>query len=168
MKTTYRPKVRNGHISRRPVKGTFAARAGWMPRNRHPHSVWILVIIGALVAGGFVAGLHWQIKAHNTSREEVRLKSALSQAESEQRFLQAEQVGALAPREIERATSRSRTAIQPVSLDAPEALRIPYQMAAQQARVRERDRERKEAIARMAKENRQAAAPNTVTVMPPQ
>lgn len=143
MKATYRPKIRNGHISRRPVQGTFAARAGWMPRNRKPQAVWALVAIGAVVAAGFVAGLHWQLSAHNISRAEVKLKSELSRAESEQRFLEAQHYGALTPYEIERTANRNRGSVAPVGLDEPAALRIPYQLAAQQARDRERERKEK-------------------------
>ncbi|MEP7269990.1 MAG: hypothetical protein ABI882_00720 [Acidobacteriota bacterium] len=170
MTATYRPKIRNGHISRRPVKGTFAARAGWMPKSRRPQAVWILVVIGAVIAGGFVAGLRWQLQAHYTSRAEVRLKSALSQAESEQRFLEAQQFGALTPREVERTASKRRVGVVPVALDEPSALRIPYQMAAQQVRDRERERKEKardvSRAAAAARENR--ATPATLTVRPPQ
>lgn len=179
MKANYRQKVRNGPISRRPVRGTFAARAGWMPRSRRPQAVWIFVFVGALVAGGFVAGLHWQLSALYTSREEVRLKSALSQAESEQKFLELEHGGVRTPREVARMANK-RGGFLAVTLDEPSALRIPYQMAAGQARAREqereRERQRKENLigetskpgAPTMKENRPVAPPATVTAIPPQ
>ncbi len=168
MKASYRPKIHNGHISRRPVKGTFAARAGWMPRNRRPQAVWILVVISAVVAWGFVAGLHWQLRAHASSRAEVRLKSELSQAESEQRYLEAQQDGALTPREVERSANQHRGSVIPVLLDEASALRIPYQMAAQQARDRERERKENLRDAARIAATEARSAPTTLTAMPSQ
>jgi hypothetical protein len=110
-----------------------------MPRSRRPNAIWILVIIGGMVAGGFLASLRWQQRAHYTGREEVKLKSKLNQAESEQRYLVVDQSGARTPREIERAANK-RGALAPATLDEPSALRIPYQLAAQQVRTRERER----------------------------
>ena len=75
MTASYRPRVRNGQINRRPVRASFASRANWMPRSRRPNAIWILVIIGGMVAGGFLASLRWQQRAHYTGREEVKLKS---------------------------------------------------------------------------------------------
>jgi hypothetical protein len=92
-----------------------------------------------MVAGGFLASLRWQQRAHYTGREEVKLKSKLNQAESEQRYLVVDQSGARTPREIERAANK-RGALAPATLDEPSALRIPYQLAAQQVRTRERER----------------------------
>jgi hypothetical protein len=168
MKPTYRPKIRNGHISRRPVKGTFAARAGWMPKNRRPQAVWVLVTIGAVIAAGFVAGLHWQLSAHAISRAEVKLKNELSQAENEQRFLEAQQYGALTPQEIERTASKHKGNVAPVELDQPDALRIPYQLAAQQARDRERERREKLREATRLQNAEQRPVTPTLTSMPAQ
>ena len=168
MKATYRPRIRNGHISRRPVKGTFAARAGWMPRNRRPQAVWVLVIIGGVIAAGFVAGLHWQLKSQAISRAEVKLKGQLSQAENEQRFLEAKQYTAMTPQEIERTANKRRGSVAPVALDEPAALKIPYQLAAQQARERERERNGKLREAMRLQNADQHTAPPTLTSMPAQ
>ena len=168
MKTTYRPNIRNGAISRRPVKGTFAARAGWMPRNRRPQAVWVLVVICAVIAAGFVAGLHWQLNAHALSRAEVKLKNELNQAVNEQRFLEAQQSGALTPHEIERTANKHRGSVAPVALDEPAALRIPYQLAAQQARDRERERKEKLRETMRLQNADPRAIPSTLTSMPAQ
>lgn len=168
MTAVYRPKIRNGNIPRRPVKGTFAARAGWMPRNRRPQMVWALMTIGAVIATGFVAGLHWQLQAHAISRAEVKLKNDLTQAESERRFLEAQQYGALTPQEIERTAIKHKGNVAPVALDQPDALRIPYQLAAQQARDRERERREKlREAARLQNPDARPVTP-TLTSMPAQ
>lgn len=168
MTAVYRPKIRNGHISRRPVKGTFVARPGWMPKNRRPQMVWVLMTIGAVIAAGFIAGLHWQLNAHAISRAEVKLKNDLTHAENERRFLEAQQYGALTPQEIERTASRHKGNVAPVVLDQPDALRIPYQLAAQQARDRERERKEKLREAeRLQNADRHTVTP-TLTSMPAQ
>ena len=134
-----------------------------MPKSRRPQAVWVLVMIGAVVAGGFVAGLHWQLSAHALSRAEVKLKNELNQAENEQRFLEAQQYGALTPQEIERTASRGKGRVAPVALDQPDALRIPYQLAAQQARERERKEKLREA-ARLQNSDSRPATPTLISM----
>lgn len=139
-----------------------------MPKSRRPQVVWVLVTIGAVIAGGFIAGLHWQLSAHAISRAEVKLKNDLSQAENEQRFLEAQQYGALTPQAIELTASKHKGNVAPVALDQPDALRIPYQLAAQQARDRERDRKEKAREAsRLAGADSRPVTP-TMTSMPAQ
>jgi hypothetical protein len=127
MNTTYRPRVRNGHISRRPVKSGHLGRAGWMPKSRRPQAIWALVILGALVAGGFITSLRWQLRTLDTSRRVVQLKSALDQAESERRYLSAAESGARNPVEIERAVNK-HGAFHPLQLDDPSVIRAVHQM----------------------------------------
>jgi hypothetical protein len=127
MNTTYRPRVRNGHISRRPVKSGHLGRASWMPKSRRPQAIWGLVILGALVAGGFITSLRWQLRTLDTSRRVVQLKSALDQAESERRYLMAAESGARNPVEIERAVNKHGD-LHRQQLDDPSVIRAVRQM----------------------------------------
>jgi hypothetical protein len=129
MNTTYRPRVRNGHISRRPVKSGHLGRASWMPKSRRPQAIWGLVILGALVAGGFITSLRWQLRTLDTSRRVVQLKSALDQAESERRYLMAAESGARNPVEIERAVNKHGD-LHRQQLDDPSVIRAVRQMPA--------------------------------------
>lgn len=129
MNTTYRPRVRNGHISRRPVKSGHLGRASWMPKSRRPQAIWGLVILGALVAGGFITGLRWQLRTLDTSRRVVQLKSALDQAQSERRYLMAAESGARNPIEIERAVNKHGD-LHRQQLDDPSVIRAVRQMPA--------------------------------------
>lgn len=124
MKATYRPKVRNGQVTRRPVRSGHLGRAGWMPGSRRPQTIWALIVIGAVIAGGFITSLRWQMRALETGRKVVELKSALDQAESERKYLAAAESGSRNPLDLERAVNRDARSsrLGPAHLDEPSVL----------------------------------------------
>lgn len=141
MKATYRPKIRNGSVSRRPVRNGHLGRAGWMPPSRRPQAVWALVVLGGLIAGGFLTSLRWQLRALDTTRKAVELKSALDQAESERRYLTVAEGGARNPIEIERAVNRGgAAAMTRAHLDDPSVLVTARRAAAAAQAAREKAR----------------------------
>jgi hypothetical protein len=149
MKATYRPKIRNGSVSRRPVRNGHLGRAGWMPPSRRPQAVWALVVLGGLIAGGFLTSLRWQLRALDTTRKAVELKSTLDQAESERRYLTVAEGGARNPIEIERAVNRGgAAAMTRAHLDDPSVLVTARRAAAQAAREKARKESRTARIER--------------------
>lgn len=138
MKATYRPKIRNGNVTRRPVRGGHLGRAGWMPPSRRPQAVWALVVLGALIAGGFLTSLRWQLRALDTTRKAVQLKSALDQAESERRYLTVAEGGARNPMEIERAVNRNG-ALERAHLDDPSVMLMAQREAARASKEAARE-----------------------------
>ncbi|MBX3277494.1 MAG: hypothetical protein KF868_05760 [Acidobacteria bacterium] len=177
MKATYRPKIRNGSVSRRPVRNGHLGRAGWMPQSRRPQAVWALVILGGLIAGGFLTSLRWQLRALDTTRKAVELKSTLDQAESERRYLTVAEGGARNPIEIERAVNRGgAAAMTRAHLDDPSVLVTARRAAAAAQAQAAREKARKESrTARIERDQSpvvlplpaETAAPVRLAVPPP-
>lgn len=128
MKTQrYRPRVQNGQIARRRVRSAGAngsksssnkSRAAGEPRTRSSgrrqasqaqgsNVLWTLIFVGAVVATGFVIGLHSQINAHQLGQAEAQLKSELDDISNRQRFEILDQRRALNPRESDRAAKQA-------------------------------------------------------------
>lgn len=160
MKANYRPKFRNGVVARRPVKGTYTARAAWTPQSRYPHAIWVLVAIGVAIAGGFIVGLRWQLRAHYIGREDIQLRSELDRATSEQRYLALEQFGALSPRELENAANKL-VHLYPPKLDDPSAIKLAQ--ASSRRLEQARARERRERSAKQ-NQNRVASIANRISI----
>jgi hypothetical protein len=120
---TYRPKVQNGTITKRSKRavsskaserGVSARRAPSRGRrsnrrNRQEGSnlFMTLVLIGALVAAGFVFALRSQINARQLGQAEMRLRSELDDIANRQRYEVLEQQRAMSLRESERAARQA-------------------------------------------------------------
>jgi uncharacterized protein HemX len=125
---TYRPRVQNGTITKRPKRSASskaserrasARRAPNRGRGSHKRSrregsnlFMTLVLIGALVAAGFVFALRSQIRARQLGQAEMRLRSELDDIANRQRYEVLEQQRAMSLSESERA-ARQAGLIQP-------------------------------------------------------
>jgi hypothetical protein len=139
---TYRPRIQNGTVSKRNKstidskasgrRGTSrhssqpARRAGRRQKNRREEGSNLfltLVIVGALVATGFVFALRSQINARELGQAEQRLRSELDEIADQQRYDVLEQQRTMSLRESERAAQQAGL-IQPrlnQPKDAPKA-----------------------------------------------
>src|SRR5262245_4264408 len=130
---TYRTKIQNGVVSkrrnrpavsqasRRPVrkkvgeKGsrTRVRRSGASgsrrsrQRQRGANVLWMLMLVGALLAGGFVFAMRSQINVYQYGQAEAQLKSELDEMTNRQRYEMLQRERALNPRKIDRAAKQA-------------------------------------------------------------
>jgi hypothetical protein len=120
---TYRPKVQNGTITKRSMRTVSAQaserrasarrapnrerRSSRRSRQEGSNLFMTLVLIGALVAAGFVFALRSQINARQVGQAEMRLRSELDDIANRQRYEILEQQRAMSLRESERAAQRA-------------------------------------------------------------
>jgi hypothetical protein len=120
---TYRPRVQNGTITKRPKRkvSSQAAERRASPRRspqrgrrshkrgRHEGSnlFMSLVLIGALVAAGFVFALRSQINARQLGQAELRLRNELDDIANRQRYEVLEQQRAMSLSESDRAAQQA-------------------------------------------------------------
>lgn len=144
MQSHFRPQIQNGPIAKRPRRHpaptvtspssslalpSKAVAAGLQARARLralspaaamellPSRVLVtLLVCGALIAAGFVFGLHEHFVAYAFGRDEVKVQTKIEQSTSEQRALKAEQRQAVSPFVLAR-TAESQGRVQPIKLD---------------------------------------------------
>jgi hypothetical protein len=120
---TYRPRVQNGTITKRSKRTVSskaserrasARRAPNRGRQSHRRSrregsnlFMTLVLIGALVAAGFVFALRSQINARQIGQAEMRLRSELDDIANRQRHEVLEQQRAMSLSESDRAAHQA-------------------------------------------------------------
>jgi hypothetical protein len=113
---TYRPKVHNGTVTKRNRStGTAKASAhrGRRQKNRRevreegPNLFLTLVMVGALVAMGFVFALRSQINTRQLGQAEERLKSELDDIADQQRYDVLEQQRTMSLQESDRAAQEA-------------------------------------------------------------
>jgi hypothetical protein len=120
---TYRPRIQNGTITKRPKRTVSskaserrasARRAPNRGRRSHKRSrqegsnlFMTLVFIGALVAAGFVFALRSQINARQLGQAEMRLRSELDDIANRQRYEVLEQQRAMSLSESDRAAQQA-------------------------------------------------------------
>jgi hypothetical protein len=116
---TYRPKVQNGTISKRnrstgsEKASRPSARRGKRQKNRRevreegPNLFLTLVMVGALVAMGFVFALRSQINTRQLGQAEERLKSELDDIADQQRYDVLEQQRTMSLQESDRAAQEA-------------------------------------------------------------
>ncbi len=124
---TYRPRVQNGPIAKRrnrPAtkkvsertstarRASSRARRGQVERRTGSRVLWSLMLIGALVAAGFLSALNSQISTYRLGQAEAELKAELDEIANRQRFDILEQQRALSPGESDRA-ARQMGLVQP-------------------------------------------------------
>jgi hypothetical protein len=136
---TYRPKIQNGTISKRKkrtIDSKASGRRGTSRNSSQPASrprgrrknrreegsnlFLTLVVVGALVATGFVFALRSQINARELGQAEQRLRNELDEIADQQRYDVLEQQRTMSLRESDRAAQQAGL-IQP-SLTQPKAL----------------------------------------------
>jgi hypothetical protein len=116
---TYRPRVQNGTITIRN-RGTGTAKEsrssahrGRRQKNRQevreegPNLFLTLVMVGALVAMGFVFALRSQINTRQLGQAEERLKSELDDIADQQRYDVLEQQRTMSLQESDRAAQEA-------------------------------------------------------------
>jgi hypothetical protein len=116
---TYRPRVQNGPISKRKTSASRAAtrkttarrapqRGRRKSREREGSNLFLsLVIVGALVATGFVFSLRSQISARQIGEAETRLRTELDDIANQQRYEILERQRATRPSESDRAAQQA-------------------------------------------------------------
>jgi len=153
MKATYRRKVRNGLVTRRTLESPRPERGSWLSSRQSP-AFWAFILVGAIIAGGFLASLRWQLMAQQTAREEVQLRATLDQIKTENKYLQMEQVGALSPRRIESQLA-AKAGLGPMKLDDPSALKTL------ESQMRTEERQQREAHLRALEREKNASVKST-------
>jgi hypothetical protein len=116
---TYRPKVQNGTVTKRN-RSTGSAKAsrssadrGRRQKNRRevreegPNLFLTLVMVGALVAMGFVFALRSQINTRQLGQAEERLKGELDDIADQQRYDVLEQQRTMSLQESDRAAQEA-------------------------------------------------------------
>ncbi|HKX26621.1 MAG TPA: hypothetical protein VJ302_02910 [Blastocatellia bacterium] len=127
---TYRPKIQNGPVnrqrsrtsgakvserratSRRTSQGAAGSKATESGRRNGGNFLWTLMVIGAVVGGGFIFALRSQITTHQLSQAEAQLRTELDEMATRQRYEMQQQQRALSPRESDR-TARVAGLYQP-------------------------------------------------------
>lgn len=124
----YRPSITNGQITQRRARPVAAAVR---PARRKTNSssnqqnktggvrgsriLGVMLLLGLLLTGGFLLGIHSQISALHLNQAEESLKTELDRAANEQKFLDLEQRRTLNLTESERASRAEGYA--PLDLD---------------------------------------------------
>ena len=153
MKATYRRKVRNGLVTRRTLESPRPERGGWLASRQSP-AFWAFILVGGIIAGGFLASLRWQLMAQQTAREEVQLRATLDHIKTENQYLQIEHVRALSPRRIESQLS-AKAGLAPMKLDDPSAVKI------METQMRTEERQQRDAHLRALERERNAGVKST-------
>jgi hypothetical protein len=136
LKATYRRKVRNGLVTRRLLESPRPERGSWLSSRQSP-SFWAFILVGGIIACGFLASLRWQLIAQQTAREEVQLRATLDQIKTENKYLRMEQVGALSPQRLESQLAAG-AGLGPMKLDDASAVKtLESQIRAQERQERE-------------------------------
>lgn len=114
---TYRPRVQNGSVVRRQTaatarkssakKAVAAKRATVAGRDQGSSVLWMLLLIGMIIAGIFIYSIRSQNKAIYLSQTESSLKKELGDLANRQRHEMVEQNAALKPDESFKAAVRS-------------------------------------------------------------
>ena len=134
---TYRTKIQNGVVSkrrnrpavsqasRRPVRKRESVKAGekgsgkrvrrsgasgsrrGRQRQRGANVFWMLMLVGAFLACGFVFAMRSQINVYQLGQAEAQLKSELDEMANRQRYEMLQRERALNPRKIERAAKQA-------------------------------------------------------------
>jgi hypothetical protein len=134
---TYRTKIQNGVVSkrrnrpaasrasRRPVRRREREKAGEKgsstrvrrsgasgsrrsrQRQRGANVLWMLMLVGALLACGFVLAMRSQINVYQLGQAETQLKSELDEMANRQRYELLQRERALNPRKIDRAAKQA-------------------------------------------------------------
>ncbi|HYE74236.1 MAG TPA: hypothetical protein VEF04_12940 [Blastocatellia bacterium] len=143
MRNHYRPAIQNGQIAKRPRRGNSpqfgssrsstnnttvinprVSKSGALRANataivseiKMPRVLLALVGAGALIAAGFLFGLHEQFVAYAFNREEVKVQSKIEQVVSETRALKAEQKHDTSPQSLSQLIAGQKR-LQPLKLD---------------------------------------------------
>jgi hypothetical protein len=160
MRNHYRPQIQNGPVAKR-ARRSLAPPAAAVPKvaaeqpplrrqcrpasaaavreMRPPRVLVALTLCGALIAAGFILGLHEHFVAYALGREEVRIQSQIELATSEARALDSERRQAGSPQSLAQAVGQ-RGRVQPLKLDAarPQAKAAPSAKATPSPRPRAR------------------------------
>jgi hypothetical protein len=120
---TYRPRVQNGTITKRPNRSVSSKaserrastrrapnrgrRSYKRSRQEGSNLFMTLVFIGAFVAAGFVFALRSQINARHLGQAEMRLRSELDDIANRQRYEVLEQQRAMSLSESDRAAQQA-------------------------------------------------------------
>ncbi|MCI0660588.1 MAG: hypothetical protein L0220_05885 [Acidobacteria bacterium] len=134
---TYRTKIQNGVVSkrrnrpavsqasRRPVRKRESGRKGEKgsstrvrrsgasgsrrsrQRQRGANVLWMLMLVGAFLACGFVFAMRSQINVYQLGQAEAQLKGELDEMANRQRYEMLQRERALNPRKIERAAKQA-------------------------------------------------------------
>ena len=114
---TYRPRVQNGSVVRRQTaatarkssakKSVAVKRATVAGRDQGASVLWVLLLIGMIIAGIFIYSIRSQNKAIYLSQTESSLKKELGDLANRQRHEMVEQNAALKPDESFKAAVRS-------------------------------------------------------------
>lgn len=109
------PRVRSGSIAKRrtPPIAREAARPSLARRRRRAEQeqgtsvLWLLMMIGGVVAAGFIFALRSQHTVHQLDQAEAQLRNDLERIATYQRHLALEQQRALSVRESEQMAKQS-------------------------------------------------------------
>ncbi|MBK7601558.1 MAG: hypothetical protein IPJ07_24755 [Acidobacteria bacterium] len=114
---TYRPRVQNGSVVRRQTaatarkssakKAVAVKRATVAGRDQGASVLWMLLLIGMIIAGIFIYSIRSQNKAIYLSQTESSLKKELGDLANRQRHEMVEQNAALKPDESFKTAVRS-------------------------------------------------------------
>lgn len=123
---TVRPKIQNGPVQRRsgslsgrPSGGKVSTRNAIVRsrteprRKKKPESkgdsriFWLLVVLAAVMATGFIYSVRARINIHRLGQMESRLKSELDEIANQQRYEVLEQQRAINPRMSEEVARQS-------------------------------------------------------------
>ncbi|MBK8316846.1 MAG: hypothetical protein IPL01_23670 [Acidobacteria bacterium] len=114
---TYRPRVQNGSVVRRQTaatarkssakKSVAVKRATVAGRDQGASVLWVLLLIGMIIAGIFIYSIRSQNKAIYLSQTESSLKKELGDLANRQRHEMVEQNAALKPDESFKTAVRS-------------------------------------------------------------
>ncbi len=118
----YRPKVHPGVIARGRSTSSTASSSGAPHRSRNAvratrrksekrgqgaRVIWLLMIIGGLIAVGFVLAQRSQINAHQFRQAEEKVKTQLDELANQQRFLALQKERAINTQESDRIAKQS-------------------------------------------------------------
>jgi len=86
--------------------GASGSRRG-RQRQRGANVFWMLMLVGAFLACGFVFAMRSQINVYQLGQAEAQLKSELDEMANRQRYEMLQRERALNPRKIERAAKQA-------------------------------------------------------------
>ncbi|MBL8169402.1 MAG: hypothetical protein JNJ50_14695 [Acidobacteria bacterium] len=101
------PAVRISASSKRSARTTRSSRAHKSEPESGTNVLWILMVVGGLVATGFIFALRSQINVYHLGQTESQLKTELDRLSDHQRYLALEQQRALSVRESDLAAKQS-------------------------------------------------------------